>query len=326
MYIDSALGVQLVLEFFHYARLSYSSPSGSFLSPLSLRSALDLIINRRKIGTPLEVRNIPHFNSKDTAYVPSRPRFLFTKLLRIAILHLIIDFATSQVLAEPEVDFSADKVFFFDRVWRSEVSWLDAGIRIGQMAGAWIIGYWIQSMGHDIFSVVLVSLGLYEVKDCRPRFGDFWKAYTVRAFWGVCWHQDFRWLLHQTASFLVMDVLRVPKGQKLLVKISSLFFAFLISGLIHLHGDVISGIPYTESGAVISTSLQAVAVLAEESVQQVWTLGSKSRHSQRWHLIVGYIWTTAFLLWSAGYAQFPLMRREQDFALPIRFFKRQTGM
>lgn len=183
MYIDSAFGVQLVLEFLHYGRLTYCSGT-SYLDPLSLRGAFDLIINRRKIGTPHQVRNTPDFDSNNPAYVPSRTRFLLTRLLRIAIFYVIIDFATSQVLVDPEKTFSADKVFFFDRVWRGEVSWLDAGIRIGQMAGAWIIGYWIQSMGHDIFSVLLVSLGLYQVKDCRPRFGNFWRSYTIRAFWG----------------------------------------------------------------------------------------------------------------------------------------------
>lgn len=105
------------------------------------------------------------------------------------------------------------------------------------------------------------------------------------------------------------------------MKIVSLYMAFLVSGLIHLHADAISGIPYAESGAVTATSMQAVAVLVEEMVQKAW--GVKSGQCRRWHRIVGFVWTTAFLLWSAGYAQFPLMRREQDFALPVRFFKKQ---
>lgn len=106
------------------------------------------------------------------------------------------------------------------------------------------------------------------------------------------------------------------------MKISSLYIAFLLSGLIHLHADAISGIPYAESGAVTATSMQAVAVLAEEMVQRAWRISSGP--SRRWHRVVGFVWTVVFLLWSAGYAQFPLMRREQDFALPVRFFKKDT--
>jgi hypothetical protein len=55
-----------------------------------------------------------------------------------------------------------------------------------------------------------------------------------------------------------------------------------------------SDIPYTESGAITTSFLQAVAVVVERLVQTAWGVRGKPV-PRRWHRIVGYIWTWSFL-------------------------------
>lgn len=44
----------------------------------------------RHVGTPYQVKNVPHFSSKDPAYIPSRSRFLFRTASAIATSYLVL--------------------------------------------------------------------------------------------------------------------------------------------------------------------------------------------------------------------------------------------
>jgi len=129
--------------------------------------ALDITCNKRRIGSSRQVKNVPHFSSRNPCYTPTRRWFLIFRSVRFVLSYLLVDLLMS---------FPAP-----DRQQLEGAGFIE---RAGMAAGFWLITYLVQSAAYDFFSVIAVGLHLNGVEAWPPRFGSVYEAYSVRQFWG----------------------------------------------------------------------------------------------------------------------------------------------
>lgn len=162
------------------------SPTRSMSRWKRLKAGLNLALNKRKIGTTLQVKNIPSFSRKDQSWVPPRTQFLLFRTVRVILTYLLIELITG---LEPAPDIS-EKVapgqeWILWRVVNGKMTPLEAGEVVGLTLVFWFLMYLSQMVGYDAFSVVAVGvLGVDGPGDWPPRFGALGEAWSVRRFWG----------------------------------------------------------------------------------------------------------------------------------------------
>ncbi|KAL2002385.1 hypothetical protein VTN02DRAFT_53 [Thermoascus thermophilus] len=332
------------------------SPKGK--SPASrwrrLQAGLDLALNKRKIGTTLQVRNLPSFSRTDPSWIPSRTQFLVFRTVRVVLTYLLIELLTGlEPAAAPDISgkVAPGQEWILWRIVSGLMTPLEAGEVVGLTLVFWFLMYLVQMLGYDAFSIVAVGvLGVDGPRDWPPRFGALGETWSVRRFWGVFWHQDLRHSLTTISEFIVHDVLRLPRGSSsttsattLLTRYAKIHLVFLLSALVHLSTDSFMGVPPAESGAVTFYCTHAAGILFEDAVAalyRAWTgpgtgRGSRASSSSssskvnspepkaRWIRAVGYLWTLAFLSWSTPAWAYPQMRVEMQFPLPVRVLTRR---
>jgi len=133
----------------------------------------------RKLNTPYEVRNAPHFTNK----IPTRKKFLATRLLLLLISVLIMDFwNTLPSPEEPERLFSSHAIPLLSRLDKLEPEELI--VRLGSTIVFWSNMYCILQFLHAVASFIAVGLNLSTVDAWRPLFGRWNQTSDLRGFWG----------------------------------------------------------------------------------------------------------------------------------------------
>ena len=124
------------------------------------------------------------------------------------------------------------------------------------------------------------------------------------------WHQSLRQPLTSPARFVTYTVLGFRKGG-IIGRYLFIFNTFLLSGLLHIAGDMAAGIRWHESGVVQFFCIQTLGIMIEDSAQVAWRklVGSCAGEPSWWQRVLGYIWVLGFLAWSVPVYTYPAARR-----------------
>lgn len=139
------------------------------------------------------------------------------------------------------------------------------------------------------------------------------------------WHQGVRNQLEGPARFLTFSILRLPKGS-LLARYSNIFFAFLISGIIHLGADRPGALGRQRPINLPFFCIQALGILLEDTVQALYRQARGKEVGFRtplWARAVGYVWVVAFLVWSTPAWAYPIIRTvdREEAVIGVRAFR-----
>lgn len=252
------------------------------------RTAVGLLWNIRRVGTPWQVKNV---RSSVGLQKQSRAGFVLRRAAITLLAYLFVDLVVS--MPPPEQGMvRADKAAL------SSLRNLSSGDVI--FRSSTVLGYWLTTGILNLFmnnvgAVVAVTLGLSSPADCPPLYGSFSEAYTIRRFWGVSWHQMFRCFLTGHADLVVDHTLPFVSRHSAVSRYMRLAIAFFISGLIHHHADQLMGVPNAENGAVVFFLLHAAFIMVEDALGPVFIalLPERPRH------ILGYLWVFAFFTWTS---------------------------
>lgn len=144
----------------------------------------DLILNKRRIRQPGQVKNLPVFDSRNPHKIVSRRELVMFRATRFALFYLLLDFLSTQLMENAEVKFAIGKENLLYRIVCGELSSSDAAESIGGIIGFGVSGVMFIIGCHDLGSVLVVGSGLGNVADWPPLFGPITEAYSVRRFWG----------------------------------------------------------------------------------------------------------------------------------------------
>jgi hypothetical protein len=116
------------------------------------------------------------------------------------------------------------------------------------------------------------------------------------------WHQQLRDLLNDPATIIAHQILYLPQ-KGLVQRYTKIVIAFFISGVVHMFVDMATGLTYTQSGSVRFFTTQALGIMIEDAVQEIWKRcfgGGKTASSDtaRWKRVAGFLWLWAFMAWS----------------------------
>lgn len=341
IYAAMMFGTHLAFSAFHtlfIARIAYTPPPND---PYPLwtktRFALDLAINKRRIGHADQVRDVPPFSSKNPTSVPSKRSFLACRSTRFILLYILLDLLTLQDLENAETKCAPGQDAILPRLLNNWISGPEFAELIGVTFAYGICGVIGLTACHDLVSVVSVGSGSSVVVDWPPLFGDPRDAYTLRRFWGVFWHQQFRIVLTSVSGFVVHDVLRFPREKSeagtgmrmegLAGRYLKLFLALMLSGAMHLNSDRVQGVDVRESGAVKFFFWQGVGIAIEDIVQAGYrcVTGGKRDVKGRgraekpsvWMRTLGFVWVAAYMVLVAPTWMFPVLRKGEATVVPV---------
>lgn len=135
----------------------------------------------RGLGTPWEIRNIHHFDSRDPTYVPAATPFVCINLLKVLLCYFVHKLCITTQLSLDQQYMTPNYVPIFRRV--SEVTLADLQVRyIATITTVVSIFCFIQG-GYSLASAASVTMNPKAVKDWRPIFGELTESYCLRQFW-----------------------------------------------------------------------------------------------------------------------------------------------
>lgn len=191
-YIGFAYSAQLSLEIidhvWHSKRYFYHEQPK--LGKANKKSAspdfwiLDVLWNKRRIGTPRQIRNVPQFDPKDPTYVPTRGWFLTVASIRLALSLLIVELLANPDYPDAAVRYGSGRTELIGAALQGRFSMQDFVDRVVIIMKFWVTTYLTQGLSYDAVSIMSVGLGINSVEDWPPRWGPVTSAYTVRRFWG----------------------------------------------------------------------------------------------------------------------------------------------
>lgn len=145
-------------------------------STMGSGSAVGLLFNFRRVGTPWQIKNMP--STADTR-AQSPTSFLVRRIAVTAACYLFLDIMVS--FPPPDAaKVRSDKVALFMR----GLSVDDVIFRIGATVSFWLTPAIAVTATSNLFAIVAVLSGLSRPEDCPPAFGSFLEAYNIRRFWG----------------------------------------------------------------------------------------------------------------------------------------------
>jgi len=78
-------------------------------------------------------------------------------------------------------------------------------------------------------------------------------------------------------------------------------------------GDLANDLTYAQSGAIRFFTTQALGIMIEDGVQEMW-----GRSQGRWKRVVGFLWVWAFLAWTSPCWMFaPIVARASGESGPL---------
>ena len=120
------------------------------------------------------------------------------------------------------------------------------------------------------------------------------------------------------ADHITYKAFRLPRDSSV-ARCIRVFLSFFICGLLHLYVDEAGGVPWYDSGSLRFFCTQAIGVIMESYFHVLWSPffspSNKNRTRSRygssgWPRILGYIWTVAFLVWSAPVYSYAAIRQD----------------
>lgn len=168
----------------HAAQLPLSSPRGSSgaakkKSLLSRsRSAIGLLWNVRRVGTPWQAKNVPSTQGQRST---SRFSFIAQRLAATVLAYLFVDVVVS-LPPPPPAMLAVEKQTLFRGLGGLDVG--DIIFRITMTASFWIITGVLNLFMTNTGAIVAVLFGLSKPEECPTLNGSFAEAFTVRRFWG----------------------------------------------------------------------------------------------------------------------------------------------
>lgn len=160
----------------HAAQLSSLRESGSGMLR-GAKTAVGLLWNIRRVGTPWQVKNVPSSVGLQTQ---SRAGFILRRVTVTLLAYLFVDVVVSMPPPEQHM-VRADKAALFSL---RNLSIDDIAFRSGTVVGYWLTTCILNLFMNNVGAVVAVLLGLSSPADCPPLYGPFSEAYTIRRFWG----------------------------------------------------------------------------------------------------------------------------------------------
>ncbi|KAI1322174.1 membrane bound O-acyl transferase family-domain-containing protein [Xylariaceae sp. FL0255] len=275
-------------------------------------AALGLMWNFRRIGTKWQAINFQ--NAAIGARTPPKPVFLLERCVTTTLAYAILQVMLT--LPPPDarlIDTGKETLAF----GLDSVSQEDAIFRAIVTVSFWISTALINLVMSNTMAILAVFANLNSPADCPPLYGDFFKSYTVRNFWGISWHQCLRKGLTSHANEIATLFPSAIAHGKLTRRYLRIILAFLISGLIHHTSDWAMGMGPTDAGSLKFFILQPLGIMVEDGVQELtrtWPMPGWVRK------LIGYVWVFLFLIWSTPTWCFPQMRTGDDASvlLPVR--------
>ncbi|KAK8016626.1 hypothetical protein PG993_014815 [Apiospora rasikravindrae] len=276
------------------------------LSSISKRFKFGLAVffSWRFVNTPQQVRNLPQLSPKLRA---SRTRFLSHTALTIVVCYLLLDIMDSSADAEVSAKFyTPEKVSVFSRI--SDVSLEELAMRLFAAAGLCTGLISFQRGVYSIAAFLCVATRVSDPDDWPPFNGPLTETYSLRCFWSTFWHQTNTHRLNAMSNFLLHDVLRLPRGTKL-VRYLRIWLIFLISGIIHVVIDLASG-----------KNVTVHIVLLPPRILTGWNPVNRYTRSQPntqkpvklWQRCVGWSWLGLWMAWTAPAYLYPIMAQEES--------------
>ncbi|KAK2734706.1 hypothetical protein FQN57_001476 [Myotisia sp. PD_48] len=297
------------------------------------RWALDVILNKRRIGYPDQNKYVGVLKVKNNPYQwPSRHRFLMFRFVRFVLGYMFLDLLSSQSLDDMDIKFGPGQERILSRILTGKLSAVDFGEITGTIIGFGICGSLLLIICHDFVSLVAVGSGISPAADWPPLFGPVLEAYSLRRFWSVVWHQQIRSLVENISFFVTHTILHIPEPTKqqldhdmntldrVIARYSKIQVAFLVSGILHLPIDRMQGIGFDHSGIVTFFSLQALGVFMEDIVCTMYRRTRASPASEHppalWQRVAGYLWLYLWMFWCLPCWIFPALRKGPMAAVP----------
>ncbi|KAJ5654450.1 toxin biosynthesis protein Tri7-like protein [Penicillium lividum] len=266
----------------------------------NLWAAMRVTMDYSAVGTRWQVRNVPKMPAWLGAS-PTRSRFLMRQVAIASWQYLMLDFL-QRIIRENEIVWNEIIAVLLEPTTAAKHSWLlEAAINI-------VTWFLIARLSLDFkwraTSIVAVGLGISEPTSWPPMFGSSFEAYTIRNFWGKYWHQQLRWPLTATSSFLTRNILHLPRPS-ILERYTSTILSFFISGLIHLAAQY-KGSTFEKRGAVEFFTSFSLGIIIEDGAQALWSRltasasdennSPKDMNTALWKKIIGYLWVTGWLV------------------------------
>lgn len=128
-------------------------------------------------------------------------------------------------------------------------------------------------------------------------------------------------MLKGPAEFITHGILRIPYGT-FVARYSKIFFAFAVSGIMHIAADEGGSVPMAESGALSFFCAQALGIMLEDGAQAVYRNLFGNKYSGLCK-VIGYFWVIAFLSWTTPVWVYPVarsMKREDMLLAPTAVY------
>lgn len=255
-------------------------------------------------GTPFEAKGIPPFSSTDPQWIPSPVIFILWRLAVIVSCFFVNDYVVNVRMALDHELMLPSRVPFFTR--SGEVTRDDVVTRLVVGVSTWLSGYCLMQIFFGFPALISVWFKPNDVALWRPAFGSLLDAYTVRGFWGKFWHQNLQLNILGPARFITYDVLRLPR-EGLIQRYTLIFFVFFASGCFHTVSDIGASVALNQSGALRFFTTQALGIMLEDGVQEIYRCMRGGTKPALWSRIVGYAWVLAFISWSTAAWQYPAL-------------------
>ena len=139
------------------------------------------------------------------------------------------------------------------------------------------------------------------------------------------WHQTVRRFHGSTAHFITYHVFCFPKGS---LGGRYLFVAatFTGSAMIHVYVDMVSGLTWSQTGAMSSFCIQVFGIMIEDGVKAIYHSWNGEKQEKddtaRSRLrFVGYLWVLLWLSWTMPAWIYPIMQQNlgQEKYRPLPF-------
>ncbi|KAF7853264.1 hypothetical protein EAF04_010765 [Stromatinia cepivora] len=265
----------------------------------------------RYVGTTHEVSNVPFFDTKDPVLGPSKRTFCLQRASMILTFYFLNTLAIDGQLNAKKGFLDDFYVPWFRRIFSGGIPHLREEIttRVTVSLLYWVAQFCYLQCFFSIGALLDVGLGDGEVRLWRPLFGEARHACSIRGFWGKFWHQSIQLNIKGPAEFITHTILQIPRST-FIARYLKIFLAFAVSGAMHIASDYGGGISPRQSGAMTFFCTQALGIMIEDGVQEIWRMMGGKKNTL-FGKTIGIIWTLGFLCWSTPVWVYPVARDMQ---------------
>ncbi|KAF8869177.1 membrane bound O-acyl transferase family-domain-containing protein [Mucidula mucida] len=214
-----------------------------------------------------------------------RWKFVRSRLTRVLWCILLLDAAQSYMTFNPSVFRHADAESVASQgYWRRCLNIFIAALN----------PYCGLSFPYYLVSALHVAIGFSQPMDWPDPFGSVKEAYTIRRFWTKFWHQLMNRNVIVVGRFVTRSLdLKRHSWSEYLTGVS---VGFLVSGVIHIGGDVMAGMQHVGKSLPFFL-LQAAGIAVEQGcIHLLRGMGVRGSGFYRW---LGRLWVCLWFSVSA---------------------------